>query len=137
MIVPVTVPRRPALRDGDVALATALGSCPTLLVWRRRLPTIRVIHANRFVRSGLLDRQTWWDVRLEAEDGWHAEGEIVAVEPLIEVDRIQDELPPAERDFVPGGRIRRLVRWLLWGEIWLARDRLSSRLMDADWIELR
>ena len=136
MIGPVAVPRRPSFRDRDLELATILGSCPTLLVWRERLPTIRVVRVNRFARGRVPTRQSWWDVRLEADDGWHAEGEIVDVEPLVDIDRINDELPPAERAFMPGGRVRRLVRWLLWDEIWLVRDRLWSRLMTPEWIEL-
>lgn len=136
MIVQVAIPRRPPLRDRDVDLASVLGSSPTLRVWRQRLRTVRVVRANRCARGQTPNRQCWWDVRLEAGDGWHAEGEIVDVEPLVEVDRINAELPPAERDFVPGGRVRRLVRWLLWDEIWLVRDRLWSRLMTPEWVEL-
>jgi len=135
VILPVAVPRRPPFRERDLELATILGSCPTLLVWRQRLPTVRVARANRCARGQIPSRQSWWDVRLEADDGWHAEGEIVDVEPLIEVDRMHSELPPAERAFSPGPRIRRLVRWLLWDELWVVRDRLWSRLMVAEWIE--
>ncbi len=136
MIGPVAIPRRPFLRDRDVELASALGASSTLRIWRARLPTVSVVRANRCTRGQIPNRQAWWDVRLEADDGWCAEGEIVDVEPLIEVDRINAELPPAERDFVPGGRVRRLVRWLLWDEIWLVRDRLWSRLMTPEWVEL-
>lgn len=136
MIGPVAVPRRPPFRDRDLELATILGSCPTLLVWRERLPTVRVARATRCARGQIPSRQAWWDVRVEADDGWSAEGEIVDVEPLIEVDRIHGELPPTERSFMLGGRTRRLVRWLLWDEVWVARDRLWSRMMAAEWIEL-
>lgn len=135
MTAEVSVPRRPPLEERDVELATALGSSSTVRAWRARLPTVRVVRAHRFVRGGWLDRQTWWDVRLEADDGWNAEGEIVDVEPLIDVDAVCAELGPPGLRSVPRGRLRRIVRWLLWDEIWLARDRLQTRLMDAEWIE--
>lgn len=136
MTAVVSVPRRPPLADGDLELATALGSSPTVRAWRLRLPTVRVARADRIVRGGWLDRQTWWDVRLEAGDGWHAEGEIVDVERLIDVDAVRTELEPARLRSTPRGRVRRIVRWLLWDEIWLARDRIETRLMDAEWIEV-
>lgn len=136
MTVRTVIPRRPPLRDRDVELAGILGSSPLVRLWRERLPTVRVARVQRFVRDGWLDRQTWWDVRLEADDGWNAEGEIIDVEPLIDIERISAELSPAVRDVVSGGRVRRLVRWLLWDEIWVARDRLSDRLMDATLTEV-
>lgn len=132
----MAVPRRPALRDADVALATALGSCPTLLLWRGRLPAVRVVRANRRVRGRGFLAETWWDVELEGDDGWRVRGEIVGIEPLIDVDRIHGELTPDEGSTVSRGRVRRLVRWLLWDELCLARDRLDSRLMDPEWVEL-
>ena len=132
----VSVPRRPPLETRDVELATVVGSSQTVRAWRARLPTVRVVRADRLVRGGWLDRHTWWDVRLEADDGWNAEGEIVDVEPLIDVDAIRAELGPPELRSAPRGRLRRIVRWLLWDEIWLARDRLQTRLMNAEWIEL-
>lgn len=97
---------------------------------------IRVVRACRCARGRIPNRQAWWDVRLEAEDGWHAEGEIVDIEPLIEVEAIHDELKPVERILTSSARIRRLVRWLLWDEIWLARDRLQTQLMNAKWFEV-
>lgn len=136
MTAKVSVPRRPPLEEGDVELATAVGSSPMVRAWRARLLTVRVVKAHRFVRGGWLDRQTWWDVRLEADDGWNVEGEIVDVEPLIDVDAVRAELEPLELRSALRGRLRRVVRWLLWDEIWLARDRLQTRLMNAEWIEL-
>lgn len=136
MTVPIGIPRRPPLGERDVELATVLGSSPLVRVWRERLPTVRVVRADRFVRGGWLDRQTWWDVRLEAEDGWHAEGEIVDVEPLVDVEAIIDTLRPLEPLSISSVRVRRIVRWLLWDEIWLARERIQIRLMDAEWIEV-
>ena len=58
--------RRPPLRDRDVELATALGSCPTLLLWRTRLPTIRVERVRRCVRGRGFLPDTWWEVALAA-----------------------------------------------------------------------
>ncbi len=136
MTAKATVQRRPPLRDRDVELATALGSCPTLLLWRTRLPTIRVERVRRCVRGRGFLPNTWWDVALVADDGWRVQGEILDVEPLMDVERIHDELAIAERATVSGGRIRRLVRWLLWDELCLARDRLDSRLMDPEWVEV-
>ena len=130
----ILVPRRPAFKERDVEFATMLGECPTLRVWRGRLPTIQVVRAVRRVHGEIPKREAWWDVRLEADDGWCAEGEIVDVCPLIELDGINAELPPAEREFAPGRRMRRIVRWLLWDEIWIVRDRLWTRLMDAGWV---
>lgn len=129
------VPARPRLRAGDVELATLLGACPTLRLWRARLPTIQVVHAIRRVHGEIPKREAWWDVRLEADDGWHAEGEIVDVFPLLDFDGVNADLPPVEREFAPGRRMRRIVGWLLWDEIWIVRDRLWTRLMDAGWIE--
>lgn len=100
-----------------------------------RLPTVRVVRAIRRVRATTPNRTSWWDVRLEADDGWHVEGEIVDIVPLLDVDGINAELPAAEREFAPGGRLRRLVTWLLWDEVWIVRDRLWTRLMDAELIE--
>lgn len=133
---PVAIPRRPPLDERDVELATALGSSLTVRVWRERLPAMRVVRAVRFVRGGWLDRRNWWDVRLEADDGWHAEGEIVDVDPLIDVDVVRAELEPARLRSAPRGRLRRIVRWLLWDELWLARDHLQTRLMEATWTEV-
>lgn len=136
MKAPVAIPRRPPLDERDVELATALGSSLTVRVWRERLPTVRVVRADRLVRGGWLDRKTWWDVRLEADDGWHAEGEIVDVEPLIDVDVVRGELEDASPRSAPRGRVRRIVRWLLWDELWLARHHLQTRLIEATWIEV-
>lgn len=136
MKVPVAIPRRTPLDERDLELATALGSSLTVRVWRERLPTVRVVRADRFVRGGWLDRQTWWDVRLEADDGWHVEGEIIDLEPLIDVDVVRAELEPARLRSAPRRRVRRVVRWLLWDELWLARDHLQTRLMEATWTEV-
>lgn len=136
MTIPIGIPRRPPLRERDVELATVLGSSPSVRVWRERLPTIRVVRADRFVRGGWLDRQTWWDVRLEADDGWLAEGDIVDVDALIDIDAIIAGLEPGEQLSTSPARVRRIVGWLLWDELWLARDRLQTRLMDAQWVEV-
>lgn len=127
-------PRRPQLRERDVELATAVGRSPALRSWRARLLTLRVVRANRFVRGLFVGRETSWDVRLEADDGWSAEGEVVDVEPLIDLEAIAAELSATDA-CVARSRVRRIVRWLLWDELWLSQDRLSRRLMDAEPIE--
>lgn len=136
MSAPVAIPPRPPLRELDVEVATALGSSRTVRLWRARLPTIRVVRARRCARGRIVGRESWWDVRLEADDGWHAESEIVDVEALIDVDTLIAELPPVSRDIATRGRVRRLVRWLLWDELWFARDRLHAGLMEAEWTEV-
>lgn len=133
---PVAIPRRPPLRERDAELATALGSSPTVLLWRARLPSLRVVRARRCARGRIVGRETWWDVRLEADDGWCAEGEIVDVEALVEIDVVIAELSSLPLDIATRGRVRRLVCWLLWDELWLARNRLHACMMDATWVEV-
>lgn len=133
---PVAIPRRPPLRERDAELATALGSSPTVLLWRTRLPTIRVVRARRCARGRIVGRESWWDVGLEADDGWCAEGELVDVEGLVDIDAVMTELSALPLDIATRGRVRSLVFWLLWGELWLASSRLHACMMDATWVEV-